>query len=246
MRLRGSSLGLCTLLLASPASAATTSFSASPNADAVIVAEGQEKPVSPGAQVGMVLAYDDVTNIACGHVTWSGLSGKPTAIHVHIGAFDKNTTVRYAVPVPAGDGLTGDLLFRLQGNADFGQALKNAGIYGDVHTVKYPSGEVRDTFLPEGEVTADCGDSPLLGLEPTSADAGADASTPTPTPTATTPSSPSGPEAQPGRTAPTTEDEAAPADGGGCNVATGTADLSLVVLAGIGVVVARRKRRRIV
>ena len=153
MRLRAL---LCTLLLASPASAATTHFSASPVDDLVIVADGQERPVSPAAQVGMVLTYDDVTNIACGHVTWSGLSGKPTAIHVHIGAFDKNTTVRYAVPVPAGDALTGDLLFRLKGNADFGTALKNAGIYGDLHTVKYPNGEVRDTFLPEGAVTAEC------------------------------------------------------------------------------------------
>lgn len=244
MRLRAL---LCTLLLASPASAATTHFSASPVDDLVIVADGQERPVSPAAQVGMVLTYDDVTNIACGHVTWSGLSGKPTAIHVHIGAFDKNTTVRYAVPVPAGDALTGDLLFRLKGNADFGTALKNAGIYGDLHTVKYPNGEVRDTFLPEGAVTAECDDqSPLLTLDGTASDAGTDASTPTPTPTATatTPST-GGPEAQPGRTAPTTEDEPAAAEGG-CNVATGTADLSIVVLAGIGVVVARRKRRRIV
>lgn len=245
MRLRAL---FCTLLLASSASAAMTHFSASPFADAVIVADGQEKPVSPNAQVGMVLSYDDATNIACGHVTWSGLSGKPTAIHVHIGAFDKNTTVRYAVPVPAGDALTGDLLFRLKGNADFGTALKNAGIYGDVHTVKYPNGEVRDTFLLEQQVTADCDDrSPLLVLDGTATDAGTDASTPTPTPTATSTSpSTGGPEAQPGRTAPTTEDETTPADSGGCNVATGTADLSIVVLAGIGVVVARRKRRRIV
>lgn len=244
MRLRAL---LCTLLLASSASAATSSFSGTLQDELVVVADGQEKPVSPAAQVGMVLTYDDVTNIACGHVTWNGLSGKPTAIHVHIGAFDKNTTVRYAVPVPAGDALAGDLLFRLKGNADFGTALKNMGIYGDVHTVKYPNGEVRDTLLLEGEVTADCDEqSPLLTLDGTATDAGTDASTPSPTPTATTPSMPSGPEAQPGRTAPTTEDETAPADGGGCNVATGTADASIVLLAGIGVVVARRKRRRIV
>ena len=244
--------GICGMLLLA---FTTTNASASGVFDGnlttgeVVPPDGQQPPTIAGAyDAALAIAWDDGTNIGCGHFVWSGLSGKPTALHVHIGASGTNTTTRYSVPLPAGDAADGEVFFRIQGNAAFGAAIASQGVYGDIHTVKFASGEVRAQLdLDEGN-EVDCPDSVPLGLDGTVADAGtADASTPTTSSSSTSSSSSSSStgadDNDPVRTAPDTSTDTASKSGGGCNTSARTANLSALLVVALGLVALKRKRR---
>ena len=81
----------------------------------------------------------------------TGLTGPAAAAHIHLGAIGVNGPVLFPLAVPAGTtgSVSGTLTaaqFTGAGNLTYEQALdaiENGGTYINVHTAKYPGGEVR-------------------------------------------------------------------------------------------------------
>ena len=240
--------GMLVLLFAAGDASASGTFDGDLVTDEVVLPDGQAHPTIDAAYAAaLAITYDDATNIGCGHFVWSGLSGKPTALHVHLGAAGTNTTTRYSVPLPAGDAVDGEVFFRIQGDAAFSTALAAQGVYGDIHTVKWASGEVRAQLDTDPDNAVDCAQTAPLGLDGTVAGAGTpDASTPTTTSSSassSSASSSSGTDDTPARTAPGTNTDTASKSSGGCNTTSGTANLSALVIIALGIVALKRKRR---
>jgi len=241
--------GMLVLLFSSLNASASGTFDGNLVTEEVVPPDGQQQPTIAGAyDAALAIAWDDATNIGCGHFVWSGLSGKPTALHVHIGAAGTNTTTRYSVPLPAGDAVDGEVFFRLQGSAAFGTAIENRGVYGDIHTVKFASGEVRAQLDLDTDNDVECPDSVPIGLDGTVTDAGTpDASTPSTSSSSTSSSSSSSSSGaddnDPIRTVPDAGTDTASTSAGGCNSSAGTANLSALLVVALGLVALKRKRR---
>ena len=238
--------GMLGLLLAAGDAGASGTFDGDLTTGEVVAPAGQAQPTIAGVyEAALAIAWDDATNIGCGHFVWSGLSGKPTALHVHLGAAGTNTTTRYTVPVPAGDDADGEVFFRIRGNAAFGTAIAAQGVYGDIHTVMWASGEVRAQLDADPDNEVECPDSVPLGLDGTVADAGtADASAPTVTSSSSASSTTSSSGVDPPtRTAPTESTDTTSKSSGGCNTTAGTANVSALLVLGLGLIALKRKRR---
>src|SRR6266849_1711628 len=89
-----------------------------------------------------------------GGITFSGLTGNPTAAHIH----RASTTVAVGLTL-ASDNATGILLDNLTlSAADYAELLAGT-LYFNVHTVQFPNGEIRGQINLQGGVIA--GTTPL-------------------------------------------------------------------------------------
>jgi hypothetical protein len=112
------------------------------------VANGaQVVPSSSSSAIGTVSgSFDGTKNTMKGKISWSNLSGAPTAIHIHAGMPGKNG-YPYFILVNVPKGATDSLNF----TSAFTEALEGTitagAYYFDIHTAAYPNGEIRGQIV---------------------------------------------------------------------------------------------------
>jgi hypothetical protein len=77
-----------------------------------------------------------------GQISWSGLSGAPTAIHIHGGSIGRNG-YPYFVLVNIPKTLTGSMIFSSVFTESEEGGVGVDKYYFDIHTAAYPAGEIR-------------------------------------------------------------------------------------------------------
>lgn len=216
-----------TMAMVGVASAATKTFSAT------LDGQNESPVVDSGATGTAVFTIDDVAKTICGTITYSRLSGDPTAIHVHQGkATDADGGVLFGV---ASNASPVKVSFSNVGAAKLAP-LSNGSAYVDVHTAEHPDGELRGELVVGGDVQTCETIAVDAGADAGRADAaeGDDASSvrdaPAPPPTETSPSAPASKHDDGG----CTESSASPAFGGATAVLGVAAALTAV----------RRRRRK--
>lgn len=130
---------LASLLLASAACAQVSYYSAALDG-------AHQVPVNAVSGIGFAtVRLDEPANTVRIFVSYSGLTGAPTASHLHLGAAGVNGGV--IVPLTSG-GAPG--FFAGTGTLPAAQvtALKTAGTYLNVHTAAFPGGEIRGQVVP--------------------------------------------------------------------------------------------------
>jgi len=131
---------LTALLVAGAASAAVTKYP-------VTLDGAQENPPVTTAAAGTgELEFDDATNKLTGKIDYAGLSGAPTAAHIHVGACGANGGVAHALEDPDADGLEVDVTL----TAAQVTQLVAGDLYVNVHTAANGGGEIRGQLYPEG------------------------------------------------------------------------------------------------
>jgi CHRD domain len=103
-----------------------------------------ETPAAKGASgasgaFGLWLEHKGTKYTASWKLTFSGLTGKATAAHIHTGKPGQSgpVVVPLCGPCKSGDSGTATL------SAAVVAAIKNGGAYANVHTAKNPGGEIR-------------------------------------------------------------------------------------------------------
>ncbi len=92
------------------------------------------------------ISYDDVAKVLSWSITWSGLTGAPTAMHFHGPALaNQNAGVAVAVGV-VGSPVVGNAVLTLAQEADLFAGLW----YLNLHTTTSPGGEIRGTVQSVG------------------------------------------------------------------------------------------------
>lgn len=154
--------GLTALLLTSAASAAITKYPVTLNG-------AQENPPVTTAAAGTgELEFDDATNKLTGKIEYSGLSGAPTAAHIHAGACGANGGVAHALPDPDEEGLEVDVTL----TAGQVTQLVAGELYVNVHTAANGGGEIRGQLYPEGSTSKCPADAPDGGSSGGTPDSG--------------------------------------------------------------------------
>lgn len=85
--------------------------------------------------------FDGSKNTMSGVIKWSGLSGKPTAIHIHNGGEGRNGYATFNLPIPKGVKDSLNFISSFTESQEGGVA--GSGYYFDIHTTAYPTGEIR-------------------------------------------------------------------------------------------------------
>lgn len=81
-----------------------------------------------------------------GMIKWSGLSGAPTAIHIHSGLPGRNG-YPYHVMINVPNGTTDSLNFRAVFTESEEGGVPKGYYYFDIHTGAYPQGEIRGQII---------------------------------------------------------------------------------------------------
>jgi hypothetical protein len=127
-------VSLAVSALAFGARASTISVGAKLNAKqevpAQVVKDTKAKGVFTGKLVGSNLTWK---------LTFSGLTGKATAAHIHLGAKGKAGNVAIPLCGPCKSGVHGKATL----SASLKKALAHHKLYVNVHTAKNPNGEIR-------------------------------------------------------------------------------------------------------
>ena len=105
---------------------------------------GSEVPANNSSGIGDVyFTFDDSNNGLTLNITYSGLSGAPTAAHVHNGAAGSNgpvvTAITLTPPTSPQGTFTGSATLS---NAD-AAAFLSGNLYVNIHTAAFPNGELR-------------------------------------------------------------------------------------------------------
>ncbi len=246
----------------------TTAASAAKKTFTVDLDPGQENvaPNIDGANPKGTLTatFDDATKRLCGKFEYSGLTGAAMGLHIHrapVGEPEKDSKVKIELPPTASPAF-----FNVVLNDDFiaGLNAPNTELYGNIHTAKNTTGELR-TFTPwdEGGTEVPCGpESPTTdaGTPPPPADAGSTSSSGSTTSSSGATTSSSG-ESSSGSTPSGDDDDdkasssgsttggkdagaAKKKDDGGCSTTGDTSGLSFAVVIGIGIAALARGRRK--
>ena len=107
-------------------------------------AKERPNPVTTNATGTINGTYNETTNTLNYTITWTGLSGPPTASHFH-GPADRNTAAGVAVPIPLPTNptesgtVTGTATLTDQQEME----LLNELWYYNIHTGQNPGGEIR-------------------------------------------------------------------------------------------------------
>lgn len=116
----------------------------------IVMSGAQETPAVNTAALGsMDVFYSKTTKILSYKVTWSGLTGIPSAMHVHglapvsyaAPVFQTILSAPNAVTFPASGTYSGTLL--IDGVAAKEVDLLNGLYYINIHTAAFPAGEIR-------------------------------------------------------------------------------------------------------
>lgn len=104
-----------------------------------------EVPPTDSAGTGKAdVTYDGSNKMLTWTITYSGLSGKATAAHFH-GPAKPGANAGPMVPITQLDSpMKGSVTL----TEDQAQALAGGNVYVNVHTAKYPDGEIRGQVLP--------------------------------------------------------------------------------------------------
>jgi CHRD domain len=104
----------------------------------------QVPPIESAATGKAEVTYDDASKMLTWTITYSGLSGNVTAAHFH-GPAKAGENAGPMVPITQLDS-------PMKGSAtlteDQSQALTGGKMYVNVHTAKYPDGEIRGQLAP--------------------------------------------------------------------------------------------------
>jgi hypothetical protein len=104
----------------------------------------QVPPIDSAATGKAEVTYDDASKMLTWTITYSGLSGNVTAAHFH-GPAKEGENAGPIVPITQLDS-------PMKGSAtlteDQSQALTGGKMYVNVHTAKYPNGEIRGQLAP--------------------------------------------------------------------------------------------------
>jgi CHRD domain len=104
----------------------------------------QVPPIESAATGKAEVTYDDASKMLTWTITYSGLSGNVTAAHFH-GPAKEGENAGPMVPITQLDS-------PMKGSAtlteDQSQALTGGKMYVNVHTAKYPDGEIRGQLAP--------------------------------------------------------------------------------------------------
>ena len=111
---------------------------------AALKGTSQVPPIDSAATGKAEVTYDDASKMLTWTITYSGLSGNATAAHFH-GPAKEGENAGPMVPITQLDS-------PMKGSAtlteDQSQALKGGKMYVNVHTAKYPDGEIRGQLAP--------------------------------------------------------------------------------------------------
>ena len=112
-----------------------------------IVDGSQVVPSSSSSALGIITgSFDGNKNTMTGKIKWAGLSGTPTAIHIHAGTPGRNG-YPYFVMVNVPKGSTDSLYFRSVFTESEEGGVKGSGYYFDIHTTAFPNGEIRGQII---------------------------------------------------------------------------------------------------
>jgi len=107
----------------------------------------QVVPSSSSTAVGAVSGnFDGSKNTMKGKISWSNLSGAPTAIHIHGGSPGRNG-YPYVVLVKIPNGVTDSLNFTSVFTESLEGGVGPSGYYFDIHTAAFPNGEIRGQII---------------------------------------------------------------------------------------------------
>jgi hypothetical protein len=108
----------------------------------------QVVPASISAATGsMVGDYNSSNNTLSGTLSWTGLSGAPTAIHFHGLAQPGRNNISQFVLVKVPSVASGSMTFQSIFTEAQEESLINGYFYYDIHTTAYPNGEIRGQIL---------------------------------------------------------------------------------------------------
>jgi len=124
--------------LASIAAAETTAFTAD------LKGSSEVPPTESNAKGKAEVTYDDSTKILRWSISYGGLTGSATAAHFHGPAGEgENAGVMITIsPLPSP--MKGAAIL----TEDQSKALLSSNLYINVHTAKYPDGEIRGQLTP--------------------------------------------------------------------------------------------------
>jgi len=107
----------------------------------------QVVPVSSSTATGTISgSFDGSKNIMSGVINWAGLSGVPTAIHIHNGGVGKNGYATFVmVNVPKTQ--TGSMSFSSAFTESQETGVSKNTYYFDIHTSAFPEGEIRGQII---------------------------------------------------------------------------------------------------
>ena len=104
----------------------------------------QVPPIESAATGNAEVTYDDASKMLTWTITYSGLSGNVTAAHFH-GPATAGENAGPMVPITQLDS-------PMKGSAtlteDQSKALTGGKLYVNIHTAKYPDGEIRGQLAP--------------------------------------------------------------------------------------------------
>jgi hypothetical protein len=93
--------------------------------------------------------YDDKSMELTWNISWSGLSGDPTAAHFH-GPAKPGASAGVAIGMKAPDGLTSPLVGAATLTEDQAKQLLAGEWYWNIHTKEFPAGELRGQVVKGG------------------------------------------------------------------------------------------------
>jgi len=112
-----------------------------------IVDGAQVVPTSSSSALGLITGtFDGNKNTMSGKLKWVGLSGSPTAIHIH-GANPGRNGIALFIEVKIPKGATDSLLFSSSLTESQETSVSTGGFYFDIHTAAYPEGEIRGQII---------------------------------------------------------------------------------------------------
>jgi predicted lipoprotein with Yx(FWY)xxD motif len=110
-------------------------------------------PADAAGLFSAIVTSDGSTSTIAWTLDYSGLSGRASAAHIHIGAPGKAGPVAIPLCGPCTSGSRGEIKL----NAKTEKALASGGAYVNVHTKANPGGEIRGQIAPAHAVTAALG-----------------------------------------------------------------------------------------
>jgi hypothetical protein len=112
-----------------------------------VVNSAQVVPASSSTATGVITGYlDGSKNTMTGTLKWTGLSGSPTAIHIHGGYPGKNGYA-FFIEVNIPTGTTDSLNFKSEFTESLEGGVGLSFYYFDIHTAAFPQGEIRGQII---------------------------------------------------------------------------------------------------
>lgn len=91
--------------------------------------------------------YNSSNNTLTGTLSWTGLSGAPTAIHLHGFAQPGRNNIYQFVLIKVPAVASGSMIFQSIFTEAQEESLINGYYYYDIHTAAFPNGEIRGQIL---------------------------------------------------------------------------------------------------